>query len=55
VAHYDLAPEPWQPQAHGGLYRLADAMAAAGGELYVGGYFARTADGEVRSLNKVAV
>jgi hypothetical protein len=53
VAHYTMSEGAWHSLAHGGLYRLGYALAISGSDLYVGGYFARTADGEVRSLNNV--
>lgn len=48
-------PVTWQSLPHGGLNGLVTALAAAGNNLYVGGFFTETADGQVQNLNGIAL
>jgi hypothetical protein len=49
-------PDPltWQPLPHGGLNGAREAIAVLGNDLYVGGFFTETADGQVQNLNHIA-
>ncbi len=46
--------DPWMPLPHRGLNGRVHAMVVFGGDLYVGGAFTGTADGQVMNLNNIA-
>ena len=49
------ATATWQALPDGGLNGIVYALAAAGNDLYVGGFFTATADGTVKDLNGIAL
>lgn len=54
IARFDPANSTWNPLANNGLLGSAETMAIAGDNLYVGGAFSRTFDGNVTNLNRIA-
>src|SRR5260370_19711535 len=45
----------WQPLPHKGLNGIVSALATMGDDVYVGGFFTATADGQVPDLNGIAL
>lgn len=54
IAKYDTLTNKWSPLAHGGLDFRVQSLLLDGTTLYVGGTFAKTFDGVVTNLNKIA-
>ncbi len=54
VAKYDTSTNTWSALAHKGVNGWVNTLAMHGTQLYVGGYFQRTADGVVNGLNCIA-
>ncbi|HUH98992.1 MAG TPA: hypothetical protein VLZ89_16645 [Anaerolineales bacterium] len=54
IARFDTATATWHALPDGGLSDEVDAMVFNGNDLYVGGWFSQTADGQVGNLNGIA-
>jgi hypothetical protein len=54
IAWYNTLTGAWSPLSHYGLDKMVFSLAAGGGNLYVGGWLTKTADGAVTGLNSFA-
>jgi N-acetylneuraminic acid mutarotase len=54
IARYDTASETWHALPKKGLNNTVRALAAVGGDLYVGGQFTASGDGTVSDLGRIA-
>jgi N-acetylneuraminic acid mutarotase len=54
IARFNLSSSTWFALPHKGLNSSPQAFALIGGDLYVGGQFSGTADGQVTNLNHIA-
>ena len=54
IAKYDTQTNIWEPLANNGLNNTVRSMTVQGNELYIGGFFNQSYDGQVVDLNRIA-